>query len=329
MADDSVRLVRRSIPAYAGETRAHDLRRTFIRVDPRVCGGNALAAAAGAYLGGRSPRMRGKQTNTSFEVSVPGSIPAYAGETKAVRCVQTGIQVDPRVCGGNVKACECTSASHGRSPRMRGKLVTPIGGGTSPRSIPAYAGETGVSDSLPVFEKVDPRVCGGNRIESRAVLSNPGRSPRMRGKQGTPGGGRGGGGSIPAYAGETLTDVYLPPSGSVDPRVCGGNLMVMVFGSRLRGRSPRMRGKPCSTDFVDWGARSIPAYAGETCVLECGHKVEGVDPRVCGGNNRSMKSCAVSAGRSPRMRGKPLLGACCGIRTNTSTGWGGRDLLGA
>jgi len=29
------------------------------------------------------------------------------------------------------------------------------------------------------------------------------------------------------------------------------------------------------------------------------------------------------------MRGKPLLGACCGIRTNTSTGWGGRDLLGA
>jgi len=23
------------------------------------------------------------------------------------------------------------------------------------------------------------------------------------------------------------------------------------------------------------------------------------------------------------------LGACCGIRTNTSTGWGGRDLLGA
>lgn len=25
----------------------------------------------------------------------------------------------------------------------------------------------------------------------------------------------------------------------------------------------------------------------------------------------------------------PELGACCGIRTNTSTGWGGRDLLGA
>src|SRR5690606_17662926 len=53
-------LERRSIPAYAGETRVAESDDVQIGVDPRVCGGNTKLAEPVSSFTGRSPRMRGK-----------------------------------------------------------------------------------------------------------------------------------------------------------------------------------------------------------------------------------------------------------------------------
>src|SRR5690606_25004935 len=71
----------RSIPAYAGETRARIPAQWIWRVDPRVCGGNQASEDFFFVYTGRSPRMRGKQTRYQRVPGRLGSIPAYAGET--------------------------------------------------------------------------------------------------------------------------------------------------------------------------------------------------------------------------------------------------------
>src|SRR5690606_20448659 len=93
-------------------------------------------------------------------------------------------------------------------------------------SIPAYAGETILANSVHRPERVDPRVCGGNVSVTCYLTVLYGRSPRMRGKRPTRRSDRHRRGSIPAYAGETSSTKPPPASTRVDPRVCGGNEVV-------------------------------------------------------------------------------------------------------
>src|SRR5690606_6243675 len=92
-----------SIPACAGETIDLGIGQEDTQVDPRVCGGNFHPSDVEAHRLGRSPRMRGKPRCQCGEVFGERSIPAYAGETEST-CPTAAIeQVDPRVCGGNVR----------------------------------------------------------------------------------------------------------------------------------------------------------------------------------------------------------------------------------
>ena len=152
----------RSIPAYAGETRRPARRSRGASVDPRVCGGNDTTMMNMPVFPGRSPRMRGKLQLVKECAVHPRSIPAYAGETKWGLTGKRSVQVDPRVCGGNLASPPRISLRPGRSPRMRGKQRPNQIAKAAFRSIPAYAGETIVSIASMVPISVDPRVCGGN-----------------------------------------------------------------------------------------------------------------------------------------------------------------------
>ena len=72
--------------------------------------------------------------------------------------------------------------------------------------------------------------------------------------------------SIPADAGETPASANAMPTRRVNPRGCGGNVLLAGYRGKRMGQSPRMRGKPeYLADFsLDQG--SIPADAGETSV---------------------------------------------------------------
>ncbi len=71
-------------------------------------------------------------------------------------------------------------------------------------------------------------------------------------------------GSIPAWAGETGEDGHHDRRLGVDPRVGGGDAGGDCAGLGDGGRSPRGRGRPTPPEYSPAGARSIPAWAGET-----------------------------------------------------------------
>ena len=107
-------------------------------------------------------------------------------------------------------------------------------------------------------------MCGGDRLAVLHRLPHQGRSPRVRGRPALAFTGREVGGSIPACAGETLTQTAAAALVQVDPRVCGGDLTVQENRLAMGGRSPRVRGKrPAIAPHVAV-LGSIPACAGET-----------------------------------------------------------------
>ena len=72
------------------------------------------------------------------------------------------------------------------------------------------------------------------------------------------------GGSIPAWAGETLAPFDLISPAGVYPRVGGGNATAAGQADIDKGLSPRGRGKLDVGSPLGRPGRSIPAWAGET-----------------------------------------------------------------
>ena len=153
----------RSIPAWAGETKLCLKLKTMPRVYPRVGGGNGLSARYSAHIRGLSPRGRGKQADRCADRKVWGSIPAWAGETTPYSLRSASNTVYPRVGGGNPLCRPARAGYRGLSPRGRGKRISRMPSFTWIRSIPAWAGETGVEVGFILGHGVYPRVGGGNR----------------------------------------------------------------------------------------------------------------------------------------------------------------------
>ena len=135
--------LRRSIPAWAGETRGRRRCRPLYVVYPRVGGGNLLWRSWPMTATGLSPRGRGKLGMCPPSIMTGGSIPAWAGETTFCGGPTGWCWVYPRVGGGNGGAAGGGRRRGGLSPRGRGKPVTESACSTLRRSIPAWAGETG------------------------------------------------------------------------------------------------------------------------------------------------------------------------------------------
>ena len=116
---------------------------------------------------------------------------------------------------------------------------------------------------------------------------------------------------IPAYAGNTYS-LPLNLSDLEDhPRVCGEHFSV---ASHLRvnpGSSPRMRGTPRIGVESAASPGIIPAYAGNTGVIDLtGQRFED-HPRVCGEHSHELEHVVALQGSSPRMRGTPVLLCVC------------------
>ena len=152
---------------------------------------------------------------------------------------------------------------------------------------------------------VYPRVGGGNTPTPSAVDRELGLSPRGRGKHHLKPDDFQGGGSIPAWAGETHPATSRAPGQTVYPRVGGGNGEWRGVYCGEEGLSPRGRGKRNGGFPAEVPLRSIPAWAGETrCIGYC-LRCEWVYPRVGGGNTGGQNFIDAGHGLSPRGRGKP------------------------
>ena len=248
-----------------------------------MCGGTDGAYLIAYRVRGLSPRVRGNPDETATASGGEGSIPACAGEP-FLRCgVMVGLRVYPRVCGGTNCSDDPLCTESGLSPRVRGNHSRRDFGRGSDRSIPACAGEP-VENLGPLEEiEVYPRVCGGTFSVTQYRGRSAGLSPRVRGNRGCARHEEPYVRSIPACAGEPSRRTAGRRTSGVYPRVCGGTRITRRLCASKTGLSPRVRGNHRAYADRGYGARSIPACAGEPAGDRRRHHQVAVYPRVCGG----------------------------------------------
>ena len=159
-------------------------------------------------------------------------------------------------------------------------------------------------DEVGRLDGLSPRGRGKRARAAHRTHPGKGLSPRGRGKLGVVAVGGVEFGSIPAWAGETITASGANPLRRVYPRVGGGNPVMAHRRPSMGGLSPRGRGKHPGqgSKYLIFG--SIPAWAGETTSNQTIDKKTKVYPRVGGGNGNTDSPMPQPKGLSPRGRGK-------------------------
>ena len=109
---------------------------------------------------------------------------------------------------------------------------------------------------------------------------------------------------IPARAGQTPGCRCPPVRRSDHPRACGANSPSVRLLHRSIESSPRVRGKLECVPFRQVAARIIPARAGQTRSTRSSSRRRSDHPRACGANPVQVWKYPLSAGSSPRVRGK-------------------------
>jgi hypothetical protein len=137
-----------SIPAWAGETAQTASRHRRHGVHPRVGGGDLPIEILLVCYQGPSPRGRGRRGPPDLDRLRLGSIPAWAGETRPGSGMWCWRRVHPRVGGGDVPAFITGLLAYGPSPRGRGRPVPVHHPARETGSIPAWAGETLICNTL-------------------------------------------------------------------------------------------------------------------------------------------------------------------------------------
>ena len=292
-----------SIPAGAGEPCAAASTSGWSRVYPRGCGGTSEGWGKSELREGLSPRVRGNHAVGHLLEGTAGSIPAGAGEPGAQQRLVRDTGVYPRGCGGTAEPRTHGKTDRGLSPRVRGNLGRDTLAGLRIGSIPAGAGEPNLLSATGSHIRVYPRGCGGTPFVSPMNATPMGLSPRVRGNQHGEGRPQPGGGSIPAGAGEPLSDPLHNDKGWVYPRGCGGTSPAPWLQVFDRGLSPRVRGNRPQARLPLLGLGSIPAGAGEPHSPILRVHQSRVYPRGCGGTRIYTVGHGGGLGLSPRVRG--------------------------
>ena len=229
-----------------------------------MCGADLALTPTQKVWGGSSPRVRGRLDIAVPSTMISGLIPACAGQTTAELLVD---HVDL-----------------GSSPRVRGRLRPSARAHGRRGLIPACAGQTKPPNRSAFAGRAHPRVCGADLPWPRNSDVWTGSSPRVRGRRGFPGVHDGGGGLIPACAGQTVRCRSLVCSSRAHPRVCGADHGLLKRRKIAGGL--------------------IPACAGQTAYRRPRRCAAGAHPRVCGADGAQFVLGAAPQGSSPRVRGR-------------------------
>ena len=223
---DSDPVIRRFIPAYAGNASNRSPRFSACAVHPRVCGERGCWGRELSSVRGSSPRMRGTLDWRQYEILRMRFIPAYAGNAKSSRSGTPFRSVHPRVCGERKHRKVGEREKAGSSPRMRGTRRFRIHPEEIVRFIPAYAGNATAAIGERFRRAVHPRVCGERYRCNWGAFPKGGSSPRMRGTRESVQGADEIQRFIPAYAGNAQCMWDSPRINPVHPRVCGERILM-------------------------------------------------------------------------------------------------------
>ena len=191
------------------------------RAHPRSRGEHANSSTTKKFRRGSSPLARGTQEIIEDDKYCLGLIPARAGNTGYGFCGADHAWAHPRSRGEHLLIFEQGERGVGSSPLARGTPTQCYRTETTQGLIPARAGNTRRSLHGGRSRRAHPRSRGehGNLLEP--AVADWGSSPLARGTRGFSRATAGGGGLIPARAGNTewLTD-WLQ-TGEAHPRLRG------------------------------------------------------------------------------------------------------------
>ena len=255
-------ILRRFIPACAGNARRPLIRCTPCPVHPRVCGERARAVRDSLASRGSSPRVRGTPAQPRLHRRRHRFIPACAGNAIVECVVKAAMLVHPRVCGERGRGVGWGDAPVGSSPRVRGTRAWPA--------------------TLRPCAAVHPRVCGERGLDGARGDWVSGSSPRVRGTLIQHGQFDGPDRFIPACAGNACRRARRCRGTSVHPRVCGERAGRNTANAMSIGSSPRVRGTRRDGAGRHRAGGFIPACAGNAGGGGVGGTGVAVHPRVCG-----------------------------------------------
>ncbi len=252
---------------------------------------------------GPSPRVRGNPRRREPQATMPGTIPAGAGEPSPWVPVAGRGRDHPRGCGGTPGFTTRSFWASGPSPRVRGNLAVPDSLRRASGTIPAGAGEPSRATARQRRFTDHPRGCGGTHPVPAGSRVFQGPSPRVRGNLW-------GGGwhvtkrrTIPAGAGEPGSSAAIPATARDHPRGCGGTDRPHGPDQPRPGPSPRVRGNRGRHEGYRPPEGTIPAGAGEPRARSPKARLAGDHPRGCGGTWLTGGDGARTWGPSPRVRG--------------------------
>ena len=174
-------VIRRIIPAHAGNSQARTAPSAMRSDHPRACGELCYHVIRLAVDYGSSPRMRGTRAPGHFVFVCPRIIPAHAGNSCRTDGWKAGRPDHPRACGELQLTLKLFDLDLGSSPRMRGTHPRTPYLGCWGRIIPAHAGNS-ISKQATARKHTDhPRACGELSILTSTSVRCAGSSPRMRG----------------------------------------------------------------------------------------------------------------------------------------------------
>ena len=296
----------RSIPACAGEPSTGSVQPPRNAVYPRMCGGTEIRAVHRPTCMGLSPHVRGNQSGRSHPLLRTGSIPACAGEPRAMAPDGSPSWVYPRMCGGTFCRWSFIRLTSGLSPHVRGNLLSMVVHPANIGSIPACAGEPSSTRPRRGCARVYPRMCGGTKANEAAADPVVGLSPHVRGNLFHQRVNATHFRSIPACAGEPPLEPAQYNVIEVYPRMCGGTRRDVAGAWWDGGLSPHVRGnrRRCAVLLSREG--SIPACAGEPIRASPDPSLPKVYPRMCGGTAYATLPRLPPTGLSPHVRGNRL-----------------------
>ena len=243
---DCRNLVRRFIPAYAGNAPQERTQIDQVAVHPRIRGERHVQQQRNVLDAGSSPHTRGTPWTTRSSIFCPRFIPAYAGNAADHSLQVEGRAVHPRIRGERESLDSTVMEDGGSSPHTRGTLrpTPPIP--HRRRFIPAYAGNASEKTRIWICEAVHPRIRGERCSRTIAISSVTGSSPHTRGTRDRLGFAVGLWRFIPAYAGNACTGRTFYRPAPVHPRIRGERLASAGLLNQGYGSSPHTRGTRCA-----------------------------------------------------------------------------------
>ena len=191
---------------------------------------------------GSSPHTRGTRAQGAINGPNGRFIPACAGNASPLPGGPTRPPVHPRMRGERTACSAPGLSSHGSSPHTRGTRHYRGAHATTPRFIPAYAGNARSTAGRDSQSTVHPRIRGERATPCVNPMFSHGSSPHARGTPRDCGPTGAAPRFIPACAGNAPRVSRRSRVSAVHPRMRGERLPLRFLLSAVCGSSPHARG---------------------------------------------------------------------------------------